>query len=116
MKQKSKIDKKPLIIGLIGGFIAALCCITPLAIVFFGLGSVSVALGLSKYGYVFFTLGLIFIGIALWIYYKKKNKSCSLEDKKKQKYYIIATIILMVLIFIIVKYWLLNLIAPYVYG
>ncbi len=115
-KHKSKIDKKPLLIGLIGGFIALLCCITPLVIVLFGLGSVSIALGFSRYGYVFFTLGIIFISAALWIYYKKRNKTCSPEDKKKQKYYIIATVIIMVLIYVIVKYWLLNLIAPYIYS
>ena len=103
-KTKSKIDKKPLFIGLIGGFIASLCCITPLVIVFFGLASVSTAMIFSKYGYIFFTLAIIFIIIALLLYYKKRNKTCSLEDKKKNKYYVIATIIIMVIIYIILKY------------
>ena len=109
-----KIDKKPLLIGLIGGLIAALCCITPLVLLLIGLGSVSMILAFGKYGYVFFILGALFISVALWIYYQKTNKTCSVEDKKKQKYYILATLIIMVLVYVFIKYWLLDKIVIWV--
>ncbi|MBI5391428.1 hypothetical protein HZB00_00335 [Candidatus Woesearchaeota archaeon] len=95
-----KIEKKSLVIGAAGGLIASLCCLTPLAIFFFGLGGLSFALSFSKYKPLFLILGVLFVVSAVYLYYFRKN-ACTLDPRiiKQRKYLLVTIIIFMFLVY-----------------
>ena len=110
-----KSKKKPLVYGVIGGLIAALCCITPLVIVLFGLAGVSMALSFTRYSIFFLIAGMIFVIGGLFTHYRRKI-CVTKKDKRERATYVVLAVLLMFVIYFIVKYWLLTIIAPYVYG
>jgi mercuric ion transport protein len=71
--QKMNEEKTPWILGIVGGTIASLCCIGPLVIFFFGVGSISTALSIGKYTPFFLAAAIIFMGIAFYFHLKKKK-------------------------------------------
>ena len=109
--------KKGLSIGASGALIASLCCIPPLIIVLFGLGSVSFALSFTKYKYFFVTLSIIFIILAIFLNIRKKGKTCAIDPKeiKRKKFFIIITIITMVTFYIIMQYFILPFLGRLIY-
>ncbi len=91
--------------------ISSLCCLGPLILVVFGLGTVSFAASLSdtlygQYRWGFRIVGLLLLGGSLFIYFRKRG-ICTLDKAKKRKNEVINTI-LIVLIAGIVAYilWL----------
>ncbi|RMD58113.1 hypothetical protein D6825_01990 [Candidatus Woesearchaeota archaeon] len=113
MKDEKK-DKKPLIFGIIAGGIASLCCVGPVILVGLGLSSVSFALSIGQYTWLFTTIGTLFLITTLLAYYKKKN-CCTTSGLRKQWKQILATFLIMVGILILVKFWLATQIAQIVY-
>ena len=111
---RRKKDKTPVIIGVVAGFIASLCCLGPVLLVLFGLGSISFALSIGKYTWLFLSLGIIFLIAALIVYFTKK-KSCNIVGFKHHWKTILVTFIIAVLILIIIKYWLATYLAQLVY-
>lgn len=109
-----KKDKSLLYAGGFAGVIASLCCVGPAVIVLFGLGSVSTALTIGKYTWLFTTLALLFFGGAAFLYLKK-NKCCNVEGVKKNWKVIIISFILLVILLISLKYWLAPWLAKIVY-
>lgn len=109
-----KRDHKLLAFGAIGGFIASLCCIGPVIIVLFGLGSLSFALSIGTYSWLFISLGIIFFVTAL-IFYLNKKKSCNIRGVKKHWKQIIVAFVIMALVLIIIKYWLATYLAQIAY-
>ena len=109
-----KVDKKPLKYGVFGGLIASLCCITPLVLIFFGLAGVSTALAVTKYSPYFLGGAVSFTAAGLFFHYRTK-KCSTVQEKRKRTIHIIATFILMIGLYVIINYWLLELIAPFVY-
>jgi len=107
-------DNKPFSFGVIGGFIAGLCCIGPVLLVMFGLSSVAFALSIGKYTGFFLSLGIVFLIIALFLHYKKKN-SCNIQGLKKNWKQILISFALMIMVLIIIKYWLATFLAKIVY-
>lgn len=111
MKNKIKESNKneSVKVGVVAGVLASLCCIGPIIIIFFGLGSVSFALSVTQYKPYFLVLGIIFIGLAIILHLKRKSKTCnincmSLEGIKKEKKFIISIIITMVVIYLLMIY------------
>lgn len=73
MEKPKRIDKKGGLIGILAGLLASLCCITPVVLIFLGLGSVSFAfsfIGLKAY---FLIASLILLGIAFYIHLQQKK-------------------------------------------
>ena len=60
-KIREPSKNKSVKVGVIAGLLASLCCIGPIIIIFFGLGSFSFALSLSQYKPYFLILSIIFL-------------------------------------------------------
>lgn len=109
-----KNNKKPIKIGLLGGFIAALCCIGPLILILLGVGTASTALTIGKQSPYFLLIGLLFLGFAIWFYYfRRKNGPCDECESPKLNYKIMIKITLIFIIFIITYIILIYIIVPW---
>lgn len=109
-----KEDKKLLYAGGFAGLIGSLCCLGPVILVMFGLAGVSTALSIGKFTWLFTTLALIFFGIAVFLYLKKKN-CCSAQGIRKQWKIMIIAFVILVIFLILLKYWLAPLLAQVAY-
>lgn len=109
-----KEDKKLVVAGGFAGVLGALCCVGPVVIVLFGLGSVSTALTIGKYTWLFTTIALIFFGVAVFLYLKKKD-CCSANGFKQNWKPIIISFVLLVVLLILLKYWIAPLLAQIAY-
>ena len=105
MKSKKNIKE---LLGLSGiaAFIASLCCVTPIIIVLFGLGTVSFAAGLGnvlyyQYRWAFISVGFLSLALAYFFYLRKKGV-CTLNQAKRNKQKIINQVILLIFLAIIV--------------
>ena len=110
MKDYFKISALPVLF-------ASLCCFSPIVLVMFGLSSVSFAssLGESLYGdhkWIFRGLGLFFLAISLFLYFKKKGL-CTLDQAKKNKGSILNTILLSLIVSVLVYIFWLYLVLHY---
>ncbi|MBI4085058.1 MAG: hypothetical protein HY432_00945 [Candidatus Liptonbacteria bacterium] len=70
--------------------VASLCCLTPVIIVLFGLGSVSLAASLADtlygtYKWVFRIAGLALLGLSLVWYLRREKKICTLDEAQKRR-------------------------------
>lgn len=70
--------------------VASLCCLTPVVIVLFGLGSVSIAASLADtlygtYKWAFRIAGLILLGLSLIWYLRREKGICTLDEAKKRR-------------------------------
>lgn len=93
--------------------IASLCCLSPLILVLVGVSTVSFASSLSdtlygEYKWVFRSVGLIALMIALVFYLRRSKGICTLDEAKKRKQEIInltlAVLITGVLAYILFLY------------
>ena len=80
---------------------ACLCCITPLALVLFGLASVSTAVSVDnvlsgKYVWVFRSGGLLFLAAGLVVYFRRRGV-CTLDAARRQRNRILNTVLLTLL-------------------
>ncbi len=69
---------------------ASLCCLAPVIVVLFGLGSVSFAISLygityGTYGWVFVFAGVILIGISLILYFRRQRGICTLNEARQRQ-------------------------------
>lgn len=107
-KQPSAHDHKGIaVISALAGLIGGLCCLTPVVLVLLGLASVSVAASLGNvlygdYRWWFRGAGLIFLALALVVYFRKKG-ICTLDEARRQRNRILNTS-LVVLIFAVGVY------------
>ncbi len=70
--------------------IASLCCLTPVVIVLFGLGSVSLAASLADtlygtYAWAFRIAGLALLGLSLIWYLRREKGICTLDEAKRRR-------------------------------
>ena len=70
--------------------IASLCCLTPVVIVLFGLGSVSLAASLADtlygtYKWGFRIAGLILLGLSLVWYLRREKGICTIDEAKRRR-------------------------------
>lgn len=121
MKDNKSEIKEGAKAGFGAGMLASLCCVGPLVIVLFGLGSISFALSLSQYKPYFLGLGFIFMIGAIGFHLKRKNKTCdincfSVEGLKKERRFILSVIVSMGIIYVLALYVLVPAISPAVYS
>ncbi len=114
-------DKAGLYVGLKAAIIASSCCTLPLvfALLFslFGVGSVTAALAIPKYKWVFISFGTLFLAISLYLQIKKQTGgSCSLKDFWKCKLLIALSILSYIIVFTLVLYVILPFVAERAYS
>ncbi len=68
--------RPPVIAGLLGGAIGAVCCIGPAVGVAIGASSGSFLIGLSRYRPATFALGAVFAAGAVWLQLRRRRASC----------------------------------------
>ena len=78
---------------------ASLCCLSPIILVLFGLGTVTFASSLTdilygQYKWVFRVTGLIFLAISAIIYFRQQIGICTIDEAKKHRREIINTVLL----------------------
>lgn len=78
-------------------FVASLCCLSPVVLVLFGVGSVGFASSLADtlygdYKWYFRIAGLVVMAIALIIYFKKSKGICTIDQAKRRRNEILNTI------------------------
>jgi len=92
--------------GIIGSFIASLCCLGPTIIVltgaavFFGITGAC----FNLYKIPFFSLGFVFIFLSGFLYFKRDKSSCNLKYKKTGIYLSTSLIFMLVSYTIIIHY------------
>lgn len=79
--------------------VASLCCLTPVIIVLFGLGSVSLAASLADtlygdYKWVFRGVGLVLLVLAFVWYLRREKGICTIDEAVKRRNEIINIAIL----------------------
>ena len=87
-------------------FIGGLCCFTPVVLVLLGLATVSFAASLTdvlyfQYKWAFRGVALLFLSVALFWYFYKKEKICTLHALKKNRRKIVNFILLTLVIAVI---------------
>ena len=101
-------------------FFASLCCVSPIILVLFGLGSVTYATTLGEvlygeYKWVFRSLGLILLSISVIYYLITEKGICTLDQAKRKRNEIIniimVSLIVAVLLYIV---WLYG--AVHIFG
>jgi len=70
--------------------VASLCCLTPVVIVLFGLGSVSLAASLAdtfygQYRWLFRAAGLVLLVISIVWYLWREKGICTIDEAKKRR-------------------------------
>ncbi len=66
--------------GIIGSAIAALCCFTPLLVIFFG--AVGIAAYIGYLDYVLMPALVFFVALTVYAYMKKDNGKCSKRERE----------------------------------
>ena len=79
--------------------IASLCCLAPVVIVIFGLGSVSLAASLSdtlygEYKWIFRGAGLVLLTLSLIWYLRRERGICTIDEAKKRRNEVINVVLL----------------------
>jgi NADH:ubiquinone oxidoreductase subunit 6 (subunit J) len=93
---EAKADRKGiLLMSGLAALIGGLCCVTPVALVLLGLASLSVAADLGNvlygdYRWAFRLAAVAFLGLALWVYFRKRG-ICTLDQARRQRNQIINT-------------------------
>ena len=74
-----------ILIGLAGGAIASLCCLGPIILASLGIAAVFGLAGvcLLDLRSLFFSIGLVFVAIAGFLYFRTKNKTCKASKTGK---------------------------------
>ena len=100
------------LVGLVGGLIASLCCITPVVLIFLGLGSVSFAFSFIAFKPYFLLASVLFLIITFFIYIKRKK--CSVRSALKSRF-IWTALLAYIVLFIGSIYFLVPAVGSYVF-
>ncbi|MDP7260715.1 MAG: heavy-metal-associated domain-containing protein [archaeon] len=109
-----QVDKQSLKSGIFGGLIASMCCISPLVIVMFSLGSVTFALAIATYKIWFIVAGALFSGTVI-LYQLQKRNSCNIKGIKRNKSLIITAFLTFAVVYSISIYGIVPVVAPLVF-
>jgi len=92
-----KLNNKGLASGFWAGIISSLCCITPMVLIFLGLGTVSFAFSFVAYKLEFLLTSLFFLALTTWFFLKKEK--CSLFSKQARSFLISSLAVYLLLFF-----------------
>jgi len=89
-------------ISLIPVVVASLCCLSPIILVLFGIGTVGFASSLSdtlygEYKWYFRLAGFIALAVALLLYFRRSKGICAIDEAKRRRNEIFNTIALTVI-------------------
>lgn len=109
-------------IGIMGAFLASLCCLGPLILIALGVGTASGVLSIG-YNKPYFLVGaLLFFVIAAWFYFRKKQKAvCDCGDgsgkldNKKIAVQVMIALCAMITLYLLLTFVLVPVLAPLVY-
>ena len=115
-------DKTFFKIGILGAFLASLCCIGPLILIALGLGTASSVLSIG-YGKPYFLIGaLLFFVFAVVFYLRKRKKAvCDCGDGPPQKspknlgVQIALAFCVMIILYLLLTFAVVPYLAPLVY-
>lgn len=110
--EKQRFNRKGGLVGLAAGVVTSLCCLTPIVLIFFGLGTVAFAfsfVGLKPY---FLLASIVFLLFSFFLYFRKRK--CGLKTMLKSPF-VITALIVQIGLFIGIFYGLLPLVSPYVF-
>lgn len=90
MKKKSTSIKAILKITGLPVLVASLCCLTPVILVAFGLGTTALATSLAntlygQYRWIFRLSGLLLLGISLALYLRREKGICTLDAVRRRR-------------------------------
>jgi mercuric ion transport protein len=119
---KNNEDKTFFKIGVLGAFLASLCCLGPLILIALGLGTASSVLSIGYYKPYFLLGAFLFFIVASWFYFKKKQKvacdcndSLGKTDNKKIVIQIAIALCIMIMLYVFLTFVLVPFLAPLVY-
>ena len=109
-------------IGILGAFLASLCCIGPLIFIALGLGTASSVLSIG-YAKPYFLIGaLLFFVAAAVFYFRKKNKAiCDCGDgtsqgsRKSLFIQIALAFCVMIILYLVITFVVVPYLAPLIY-
>lgn len=86
---RGRLSPRMLLIGIGSGFVAILCCVSPVVLVLLGIASATTAISLGdtlyyQYGWYFRGAGLLTAGVAVYLYLRGR-RMCSLSGIRGQK-------------------------------
>lgn len=92
LKELLKVSSIPVVV-------ASLCCLSPVVLVLFGLGTVGFASSLAdtlygEYKWYFRGAGLVLMALSLLYYFRRAKNICTLDQAKRQRNGIINTVAL----------------------
>lgn len=115
-------DKTFLKIGIIGAFLASLCCLGPLVLIALGVGTAGSVLSIGYNKPYFLAGALVFFTVAGWFYFRKKQKAiCDCEngsgklDNKKIAVQVIIALCAMIALHLLLTFVLVPILAPLIY-
>ncbi len=112
VNQNRRFNRKGGLIGVLSGLIASLCCITPLVLIFLGLGSVSFAFSFIRLKPYFLIVSLLLLGVSFFFYIRKQK--CGIKKGLKSPFVLTALGVHFIL-FIGSFYLLLPMVGPYIF-
>lgn len=79
--------------------VASLCCLTPVVIVLFGIGSVSLAASLADtlygdYKWMFRGVGLTLLALSILWYLRREKGICTIDEAKKRRNEVINIVLI----------------------
>jgi mercuric ion transport protein len=115
-------DKTFLKIGIIGAFLASLCCLGPLLLIALGIGTAGSVLKIGYNKPYFLAGALVFFVVAAWFYFRKKQKAvCDCgdgsgkRDNRKIALQIVIAFCVMIALYLFLTFVLVPILAPLVY-
>lgn len=115
-------DKTFLKIGIIGAFLASLCCLGPLILITLGMGTAGSVLSIGYNKPYFLAGALVFFIVAAWLYFRKKQKAvCDCGngsgklDNKKIAMQVGIALCAMIALYLLLAFVLVPILAPLVY-
>jgi len=99
--------------------VVSLCCLTPIIVVMFGLGSVAIAGSLADslygdYRWVFRLAGLVLLGLSVFLYIRRQKGICTLDEAKRRRNDIFNVIVVALTVGIVGYFVWLYIILEYV--
>lgn len=111
LKELFKVSSVPVVV-------ASLCCLSPVVLVLFGLGTVGFASSLAdtlygEYKWYFRAAGLILMALSLLYYFRRAKNICTLDQAKRQRNEIINTVALVLTVGILGYVFFLYVVVHY---
>lgn len=104
-----------LVPGILGALIASLCCVGPLILILFGLGSASTALSIGYRKPYFLALGIAFFLLGFYYYRRKNWCGKDAPPRLSQILYFLGSFISLLILYYLLSFVLTPFLAPIIY-